>query len=150
MIATWTSMWSSVSNPMKMPFTRIGTFYLCLLLLLLERPCFGQSIRFDSTVIHCGKVEEGPEVRKEVVFTNIANVPVRITDVKSTGGGQVAEWTKEEIRPGQTGKIRILYNTKGKFGKFGKALYVRNSLDSNSEIILMIEGEVMEDSNTTI
>ncbi len=68
-------------------------------------------IEFKSEVIDYG------EIRKEVMelrvfeFTNTGNVALVITDVTSSCGCTIPEKPKDPIAPGETGEIKVKYDT---------------------------------------
>jgi hypothetical protein len=69
---------------------------------------------FEQTVYEFGEVDEGAIVKHEFKFTNTGKQPLLIQNAHSTCGCTVPEWPKDVIPPGQTGIIKVEFDTKGK------------------------------------
>lgn len=65
----------------------------------------------EKMEVNFGEVEYKGDGVREFVFTNVGNEPLLITNAKGSCGCTVPEWPKEPIRPGQTGVIKIKYDT---------------------------------------
>ena len=74
-------------------------------------------------------------------FTNTAQEPVKITNVRASCGCTTPAWTREPVMPGEKGFIKVAYNPINRPGAFHKTLTV--STDSKqSTIVLRIQGKV--------
>lgn len=74
-------------------------------------------------------------------FTNTAQEPVKITNVRASCGCTTPAWTREPVMPGEKGFIKVAYNPRNRPGAFHKTLTV--STDSKqSTIVLRIQGKV--------
>ncbi len=78
-------------------------------------------------------------------FKNTGSKNLKIEDVKTTCGCTVPEWSDNEILPGESGEIKIKYNTRIS-GKFEKGITVHANV-KNSPVVLKISGEVMPNTN---
>ena len=56
-------------------------------------------------------MEEGKVVKKTFAFTNTGNVPLVISDSRSTCGCTVTDYPKTPIAPGESSKIKVNFNT---------------------------------------
>ena len=56
---------------------------------------------FEEVAYNFGTVKEGDIVNHTFDFVNTGNVPLLITNAKSTCGCTVPDWPKEAIAPGQ-------------------------------------------------
>lgn len=65
----------------------------------------------EKMEVDFGEVEYKGDGVREFVFTNVGNEPLIITNAKGSCGCTVPDWPKEPIRPGQTGVIKIKYDT---------------------------------------
>ncbi len=74
-------------------------------------------------------------------FENKGNTPLIIQKITTSCGCTVPEWTKEVVKSGQKGSIRITFNPKGYSGKFSKSIFVKSNAEKDV-IILRIEGIV--------
>ena len=106
---------------------------------VLSRPV--AEIAFDSTFYDFGKVKQGDMVRHVFHFTNKGRQPYFIQDVKTTCGCTVPEWTRDTIRPGGAGEVRVDFNTGGKSGRQLKIIRVVGNT-APPEMILQLGGEI--------
>jgi len=96
---------------------------------------------FKSTVYDFGQIPYDSEGLATFKFKNTSKNPVLISNVKTSCGCTVADWTKTPIKKNKKGTITAKYNTKS-VGKFHKTLSV--FFEGESEAIqLEIKGEVM-------
>ncbi len=85
-----------------------------------------------------GEIAEGKVVVHEYEFTNTGKVPLVITNGHSTCGCTVPEWPKEAIKPGDTGKIKVKFDTNGKAGPQAKPItIVANTYPSKTMLELV-------------
>ena len=98
-------------------------------------------VKFDKRVHDFGKIKQNKEVNTSFVFTNIGDEPLIISDVQITCGCTISEWSKEEIKIGEKGQIKIIYDAKAPFDfyKTISVFYVGN----DTPIELIIKGEVL-------
>ena len=73
-------------------------------------------------------------------FTNNADKPIVVTNVKASCGCTTPSWPKEPIQPGKTGSITVKYNTK-LAGTFNKTVQVFSTAE-NSPVKLIVRGKV--------
>ena len=75
-----------------------------------------------------GKIPQGKPVYYEFEVLNEGNAPLKINNVTATCGCTTPEWSKEPIPAGQTGKIKVGYNSaaEGYFEKFITIMYGEN------------------------
>ncbi len=100
-------------------------------------------IVFDKNQHDFGKVGEGDGVASyDFSFKNTGTSPLIIQDVKTTCGCTTPEWTKQPIRPGATGFIKVNYEVKGRPGAIDKSITVYSN-GSSTPISLRIIGEVI-------
>jgi hypothetical protein len=97
-------------------------------------------IAFETTTLQFGTIEKGGDGTREFVFKNTGNAPLIITSVSSTCGCTIPEKPEKPIMPGETGIIKVKYNT-NKSGPIRKSIRVIANV-ANSPITLQIRGEV--------
>lgn len=88
-----------------------------------------------------GTVAEGPKITHEFSFKNIGQEPLIISKVKASCGCTTPSSPKEPILPGEEGVITVVYNTKGRPGKFTKAITITSNAYVSTKR-LFIEGNV--------
>jgi|WetSurSiteA1Bulk_404760.scaffolds.fasta_scaffold00458_6 hypothetical protein len=105
------------------------------------------AMTWKTTTVDLGKIEQGKPVTVEFEFTNPSMVPLIITAVRPNCGCTVADYPKEPIAPGASGKIAVTYNAAAS-GAFTKSTTVSsNSAEGNTALI--IKGEVITKELTT-
>lgn len=97
-------------------------------------------IVFDTTVYNFGVIEKGSDAECVFSFINKSKTVVILTNVKTSCNCTAPTWTKEPVKPGDSGKINVKYNT-SKIGAFSKVINVYTNINEQS-IILTIKGEV--------
>ncbi len=69
------------------------------------------SIKFESKTYAFGRVVQGQVVEHTFFFTNTGSVNLEIQEVDAACGCTTPEWTKEPVKPGEKGKIRVKFDT---------------------------------------
>lgn len=102
-------------------------------------------IKFDTLRIDLGKFPSSEPTRKcSFRFRNVGTAPLLINQAFPSCGCTVPSFTKEEIKPGETGTIDITYNGKGlPTGPFSKTISVRTNA-KNKVSRLVITGEMTD------
>lgn len=85
--------------------------------------------------------EAGGPVSHTFEFTNTGNEPLVIINVNASCGCTRPEYSKEPIKPGKKGKIKVTYNPAGRPGEFSKDVKIRTN--GNKRPILKITGTVI-------
>lgn len=110
--------------------------FLSLLLTLLTFTVISASaqatLKFEKTTHDFGTFEESQAQTVVFKFTNTGDSPLVIHQAFSSCGCTVANYTKEPVRPGDSGEVRVTYNGRGKFpGKFKKSVTIRSNATNN-------------------
>ena len=99
-------------------------------------------IEFEQTTFDYGEIQKASEGICEFKFTNKGEIPLILTNVRSSCGCTVPEWTKTPIPSGQSGIIKVKYNTHI-VGSFSKSITVYSN-GSLQPIVLNIRGTVTQ------
>ncbi len=89
----------------------------------------GPQMKFDSYEVDYGEIEQGSDPYRFFKFTNVGTEPLQITNAKGSCGCTVPTYPKEPIFPGETGEIKVRYDTK-RIGAFVK----RVTLTTNEKL----------------
>lgn len=102
-------------------------------------------IKFEKTTHNFGSFpESNPKVTCTFSFTNEGEQPLVINQAIASCGCTVPEYTKNPIKPGEKGEIKVTYNGAGKFpGHFKKSITVRTN-GAVEMTRLYIEGDMTE------
>lgn len=87
----------------------------------------GGMMSFPEKTHEFGTIPMGGVVSHNFSFTNNGNAPLVIYEATSTCGCTIPEYPKEPILPGQTGSIKVTYDSKGKLGTQNKEVTIRTN-----------------------
>ena len=104
------------------------------------------AIKFEKTEHDFGKILQGEQVSYTFKFKNVGDAPLIITSIEKTCGCTTPDFSSTPIKPGDSGKITITYDSKGHNGFQNKRLIVKANTNP-SETILRIKAQV-ENINT--
>lgn len=84
-----------------------------------------------------------PVVKCVFKFTNVGDAPLIIHQAIASCGCTIPTYTKDPIKPGESGQIEVTYNGKGKFpGRFTKNITVRSNAKETGVVRLTITGNM--------
>ncbi len=100
-------------------------------------------IKFEKTTHNFGEFSENePTVSCSFKFTNTGNDLLVIHQAVASCGCTVPSYTKEPIKPGESGEINVTYNGAGKHpGHFKKSITIRSNAKTEMTR-LYIEGDM--------
>ncbi|MFA6128110.1 MAG: DUF1573 domain-containing protein [Bacteroidales bacterium] len=121
------------------------TIFLSLTMVQAQSKKSTGDMVFDKTVdgitFHdYGSIIYGANGKVDFTFTNKGTKPLVVSEVKSSCGCTIPNWTKEPVAPGQKGTISIEYNTTLP-GVFNKTVEVISNAN-NSPVRITIKGKV--------
>lgn len=82
-----------------------------------------------------GTITDGDIVEHTYKLVNAGKSDLLIIDAKATCGCTVPDWTKTPIKPGETGQIKIVFNSGGKTGKQQKYINLVTNTEAANESI---------------
>lgn len=71
---------------------------------------------FENVEYDFGTITEGKVVEHEFEFTNVGQAPLVISNVQASCGCTSPDWTKTPVKPGDTGFIKVVFNSAAKSG----------------------------------
>ncbi len=93
-------------------------------------------ITFDFDTYNYGEVVDGDVVEVDFNFTNTGNSDLIIFDASASCGCTVPEYPKNKnIKPGEGGNIKVMFDTSNKPGKQAKSVTLSTNTDSGKKII---------------
>lgn len=105
-------------------------------------------IEFDKQVHNFGTIPFDGDGYCEFTFTNRGTGILVLNNVQSTCGCTVPEWPHNPIQPGESAKIKVIYNTK-RSGIFEKGITVYSNATVQT-IRLLIKGEVAPQTDKAV
>lgn len=91
------------------------------------------TIKFDEDTYDWGTIMDGDKVTHVYKFKNTGNEPLIISNAKGSCGCTVPEWPKDAIAPGQSGEIKVIFNSQGKGAVGGKEDAKRVTITANTD-----------------
>ncbi len=101
-------------------------------------------VKFAEMSHNFGKIKQGDKVEHVFKFENTGDVPLIINSAKGSCGCTVPDWPQDPIMPGETGEIKVAFNSKGKRNKQTKTVTINANTDPNPTR-LTIKAEVLEE-----
>jgi len=89
------------------------------------------AIAFEETEHDFGRIIEGESVSFGFRFTNTGKKDLIIADVTSSCGCTVPSYPKTAIRPGESGVIKVAFNSRGRKGFQTKTIVVVTNTQPN-------------------
>ena len=100
----------------------------------------GPMLKFEATTVDYGEIEQNSDPYRVFKFTNVGTEPVVIKNAKGSCGCTVPDAPEEPIMPGETGEIKVRYDTK-RVGPFTKTVTLTTNEEKPNRT-LIIKGKV--------
>ncbi len=105
-------------------------------------------MEFAEQRFNFGTVVEGEKVTHVYTFKNTGKEPLILSNARGSCGCTVPQWPREPIAPGDTGEIKVEFNTANKRGQ--RSQKVTLTANTNPpETFLYLEGEVTAPATTS-
>lgn len=99
-------------------------------------------MKFEKESHDFGKIKTGDKVNYDFKFTNTGKSPLIISEAHATCGCTIPEWPKAPVKPGESGVIKVTFNSAGKNGLQDKQITVTaNTVPAQTMVHLI--GEVL-------
>jgi hypothetical protein len=100
----------------------------------------GPVMAFESTEVDYGKIVQGSEPIRVFKFKNTGTEPLVITSASASCGCTVPNYPKEAVKPGESAKIEVRYDT-NRVGPFQKTITITTN-ETQGNHLLTIKGVV--------
>ncbi|MCH2046162.1 MAG: DUF1573 domain-containing protein [Saprospiraceae bacterium] len=105
------------------------------------------TMEFEETAHNFGEIKEGEKVSHVFKFKNTSSNPLTISNATGSCGCTVPDYPKAPINPGETGEIKVTFNSKGKKGEQSKNVTIEaNTIPSKNRLKIYADVLVEEDS----
>ncbi|HLU90366.1 MAG TPA: DUF1573 domain-containing protein [Cyclobacteriaceae bacterium] len=74
------------------------------------------AFEFENIEYDFGAIKEGEVVEHQFEFTNTGQSPLVISNVQASCGCTSPDWTKTPVKPGDTGFVKVVFNSTAKSG----------------------------------
>jgi hypothetical protein len=93
------------------------------------------AIKFEELEYDFGTIKEGVKAKHTFKFKNTGTVPLIIQNASASCGCTVPDWPKQPIPVGETGEIKVEFDSSGKSGTIAKTVtIVANTEPAQSEL----------------
>lgn len=108
-------------------------------------------VSFDEITHDFGVIEEGYQAKYEFTFVNTSDEPIELVSVRASCGCTTPFYTKESVMPGETGTIKVNYNSSGRLGAFNKSITAKTSSGTSSVVYIkgIVEPKTKVEEPTT-
>jgi len=89
-------------------------------------------MKFEQMKHDFGLVVQGEKVTYTYVFTNTGGSDLIISNCSSTCGCTISDWTKSPVKPGDQGKVEVVFNSAGRSGTNTKTVLVLSNCQPNT------------------
>lgn len=90
---------------------------------------------FDKVEHDFGVIKQGDVVDYSFKFKNTGDNDLIITDAKGSCGCTVPDYPREAIKPGESGKIKVSFDSKKKSGQQLKSITLTTNTEKGKEIL---------------
>lgn len=120
--------------------------FVLVVLLFTSAPLVAQGgkIAFEKTVHDFGEIQEGTIATYTFGFKNEGRRPLRLVTVRASCGCTTPEYSREPVAPGETGFIKVAYDSNGRPGIIDKDVTVQTDGEPVF-VTLQIKGAVLND-----
>jgi uncharacterized cupredoxin-like copper-binding protein len=98
-------------------------------------------MEFEQTKHDYGMMVQGEKLSYTFKFTNTGGSDLIISDFSSDCGCTVPDFSKAPVKPGDSGKVEVVFNSAGKSGTVSKSIRLLTNAQPNT-IELNITAEV--------
>ncbi len=101
------------------------------------------TVQMIDSVYNFGKITDGEKVEFSFRFKNTGNKPLIVSNATASCGCTVPEKPEEPIKPGETGFIKVVFDSKGRVGDVHKEVTVTSNAYPAFPL-LALKGQVVE------
>jgi len=100
------------------------------------------NIKFENRKIDFGRVKQGNIVTDNFIFENAGDSLLIINKIRTSCGCTAALASKKRLRPGEKGRLKVSFNTRGYSGNVTKYIYIYTNDPQNIKSMLSVSANV--------
>lgn len=104
-------------------------------------------ITFEKMEHDFGKIIQGEMVKYSFKFTNTGKSDLLISKVSTSCGCTVGNYPRQPIPPGESGKIEVIFDSKGKKGFQNKTVTVLANTSPNKTVLRVKTNITLPENN---
>jgi len=121
----------------------LGTLFILMCCPRVYAQAFsGPDMVFEERKHDFGFLTQGKKVEHVFRFKNNGDVHLIIDDIKTSCGCTAAVLSDKTIAPGSEGEILVRFDSRGKFGRFVKKIYIMTNVQDQPIREIEVSGEV--------
>ena len=93
------------------------------------------AIAFESDFHYFGEIQEGIVAEHVFTFKNEGEGPLIISNAQGPCGCTVPDWPRNPIAPGETGVIKVSFNSKGRAGRQDKRVTLTTNAVPQTKVL---------------
>lgn len=97
---------------------------------------------YENNTVDYGNVNKGSNGKRIIKIQNVGDKPLIISNINTSCGCTVPQWTTEPIAPGKKGEITVTYNTSN-VGRFSRTITISTNDEKKPNLPVRIEGVVL-------
>ncbi|WP_395053571.1 DUF1573 domain-containing protein [Flavobacterium sp.] len=90
---------------------------------------------FEKVEHNFGKIKQGDKVDYNFKFKNTGTADLIISSAKGSCGCTIPEYPKQAVKPGESGEIKVSFNSDGKSGEQSKTVSIFANTVKGTEIL---------------
>lgn len=102
----------------------------------------GARVKFSELAWHFGKVKQNEVLNHEFVFKNIGDGTLEVKKVSTSCGCTAALVSEKKVEPGEEGRIKADFDTRGYSGEVSKYIYFESNDAADPRLELKISATV--------
>lgn len=91
--------------------------------------------QFEEKEFDFGEITEGDKVTHIFKYKNVGEVPLTITNVRTTCGCTAPDWVREPLAPGETADLTVTFNSAHKKGTQVKRITISANVEDGMDIV---------------
>ena len=104
-------------------------------------------MKFDAISYDFGKIKEGEKVSYNFKFKNDGKTPLVIAGATATCGCTTPDYPRQPIAPGESGEIKVVFDSEGRNGMQNKIITVNSNANPVTSQLYLV-GEVLGTSTS--
>ena len=93
---------------------------------------------FDSETVDFGQINEGETKEHVFKFKNVGDAPLIISNAQGSCGCTVPQFSRTPIAPGESGEIKVSFNSQGKGGMQDKTVTLSANTVPNNYVLHVV------------
>jgi hypothetical protein len=106
----------------------------------------GARITFAEKSHDFGDIQQGDKVNYTFKFTNTGTAPLIVSKVETTCGCTATNWTKDPVKPGDSGEIAATFNSTGRKGAQRKVITIYSNATNAKETVAIVSNVLTSSS----